>query len=73
VNGTIPRSAKVRLVRGQDVLYDGRIASLKRFKDDVREVQNGLECGIALEGFSDIHVKDVIEAYMVEELARSLD
>jgi translation initiation factor IF-2 len=73
LSGNIPRSAKVRLRRGEEIVFEGRIASLKRFKDDVREVQNGLECGIALEGFNDVHAKDVIEAFMVEELARTLD
>jgi len=53
-------------------VWDGRILSLRRFKDDVREVQNGFECGIGLEGMNDIKVGDIIEAYKVEELARTL-
>jgi translation initiation factor IF-2 len=73
VSGTIQRSSKARLVRKNDVLFDGRFASLKRFKDDVREVQAGFECGIGLEGFDAIQVGDHIEAYTREELARTLD
>ncbi len=73
VSGTIHRSAKARLVRNNDVLWDGRFASLKRFKDDVREVTAGFECGIGLEGFDNLQVGDLIEAYTLEELARTLD
>ena len=73
VSGTIVRSSKARLVRKNDVIFDGRFASLKRFKDDVREVQSGFECGIGLEGFDNIQVGDLIEAYTLEELARTLD
>jgi translation initiation factor IF-2 len=73
VSGTIVRSSKARLVRKNDVIFDGRFASLKRFKDDVREVQAGFECGIGLEGFDAIQVGDLIEAYLLEELARTLD
>jgi translation initiation factor IF-2 len=73
VSGTIVRSSKARLIRKNDVIFDGRFASLKRFKDDVREVQAGFECGIGLEGFDNIQVGDHIEAYMLEELARTLD
>ena len=73
VSGTIVRSSKARLVRKNDVIFDGRFASLKRFKDDVRDVQAGFECGIGLEGFDNIQVGDHIEAYMLEELARTLE
>ena len=73
ISGTIVRSSKARLIRKNDVIFDGRFASLKRFKDDVREVQAGFECGIGLEGFDTIQVGDLIEAYMLEELARTLD
>jgi translation initiation factor IF-2 len=72
VAGQIPRSARVRLIRNQDVLWEGRLASLKRFKDDVREVQSGFECGIGLDGFNDLKEGDLIEAFTVEEVARSL-
>jgi translation initiation factor IF-2 len=70
--GTITRGARARLVRDGAVVYDGRVASLRRFKDDVREVQEGFECGIGLENFQDVKEGDVIEAYEVREIARSL-
>jgi len=72
-NGVIQRSAQVRVVREGVVVYDGALASLKRFKDDAREVREGLECGMAIEHFNDVKVGDVIEAYKVEQIARSLD
>jgi translation initiation factor IF-2 len=71
-NGTIPRTAKVRLMRGGEAVWTGRIGSLRRFKDDVKEVGSGFECGIGLDGTSDIREGDVIEAFTVEEIARSL-
>ncbi|MBI2963682.1 MAG: translation initiation factor IF-2 [Deltaproteobacteria bacterium] len=70
--GKINRSARVRLVRDSVQVYDGKIASLRRFKDDVREVASGLECGIGLENFNDVKAGDVIEAFEVEEVARRL-
>jgi translation initiation factor IF-2 len=70
--GTFTRGSRVRLVRDGTVVYDGRIASLRRFKDDVREVQEGFECGVGLENFQDIKEGDVLEAYEVREVARSL-
>jgi translation initiation factor IF-2 len=72
VTGSVPRSSKVRLLRDGVNVWDGRILSLRRFKDDVREVQSGFECGIGLEGMNDLKVGDVIEAYKVEEMARTL-
>jgi translation initiation factor IF-2 len=71
-SGTIRRNAKARLVRDGVVIYDGKIASLRRFKDDVTEVRDGYECGIGLENFQDVKDGDVIEAYDVEEVARSI-
>jgi len=71
VEGRISRSAQVRLVRDGTVVYDGRLASLRRFKDDVREVAAGFECGMVLENFQDIKEGDVIEAYAVQEQAAS--
>jgi len=65
-DGSIPRSARVRLLRDQVVVHDGKIASLRRFKDDAREVATGSECGVALENYNDIHLGDVIEAYAIE-------
>ncbi len=71
-DGAIKRSSKVRLLRDDTVIYDGKLATLKRFKDDAREVKEGLECGIAFENYHDIRVGDVIEAVEVEEIARTL-
>jgi translation initiation factor IF-2 len=71
-SGNVPRTAKVRLLREGEQIWEGRIGSLKRFKDDVREVASGFECGIALEGYSDLKTGDVIEAYTIEEMARTL-
>src|SRR6185369_7561523 len=68
-SGAIPRTARVRLVRAGAPVWTGRIASLRRFKDDVREVSTGFECGIGLEGMGDVHEGDVIEAFTVEEFA----
>jgi translation initiation factor IF-2 len=71
-SGVIPRTARVRVVRDGVEVYDGTLSSLKRFKDDVREVREGFECGIGVENFNDVKVGDLIEAYRVEEVARSL-
>jgi translation initiation factor IF-2 len=72
-SGVIPRTARVRVIRGGVEVYDGVLASLKRFKDDVREVREGFECGIGIENFNDLKVGDLIEAYRIEEVARALD
>jgi translation initiation factor IF-2 len=72
LQGTITRNSRARLVREGVVVYDGRIGSLKRFKDDVREVAEGFECGIGIENFNDIKEGDVIETYEVREVAREL-
>ena len=72
-SGVIPRTARVRVVRDCVEVYDGTLASLKRFKDDVREVREGFECGIGIENFNDLKVGDLIEAYRIEEVARSLE
>ena len=72
-SGVIPRTARVRVIRDGVEVYEGGIASLKRFKDDVREVREGFECGIGIENFNDVKVGDVIEAYRIEEVARTLD
>jgi translation initiation factor IF-2 len=71
-HGTIARGSLARLVRDGVIVYAGRVGSLRRFKDDVREVAEGFECGIGLENFQDIHEGDVIEAYEVREVARTL-
>ncbi len=70
--GRIDRKNHARLIRDGIVVYDGEIASLKRFKDDVKEVREGFECGIGIANFNDIKVGDVIECYTVEEFARTL-
>ncbi|MDQ3996829.1 MAG: translation initiation factor IF-2, partial [Gemmatimonadota bacterium] len=72
-SGVINRQGRVRIVRQGVEVYDGTIASLRRFKDDVREVREGFECGIGIENFNDIKVGDVIECYRTEEVARTLD
>jgi translation initiation factor IF-2 len=70
--GTVRRGGRVRLVRDGTVVYDGRIGSLRRFKDDVREVTAGLECGIVLENYADVKEGDVIEAYDTRQVEQTL-
>ena len=70
--GKIARSASVNLVRNGEVLYEGNILNLKRFKDDVREVAEGFECGITLKGFESLQQSDIIEAFEIEKIARKL-
>ncbi len=70
--GTISRQAKVKLIRDKQVVFEGKIGSLKRFKDDVRDVAEGFECGINLAGHDDIKEGDLIEAYIIEMVARRL-
>jgi translation initiation factor IF-2 len=65
------KGAKVRVVRDGAMIYDTTIAQLKRFKDDAREVSEGFECGILLEGFNDVKVGDVLEAYETREIERT--
>ena len=69
--GKISRSAKLRLVRDGIVIHEGEIGSLRRFKDDVREVATGYECGISIDKFNDIKEGDVIEAFEMQEVKRS--
>ncbi len=72
-DGTISRAnTKVRVVRDQVMVYEGKIGSLRRFKDDAREVQQGYECGIGVENFNDLKLGDVLEAYVLEEEATKL-
>jgi translation initiation factor IF-2 len=61
----------VRLVRDGAIVHDGRIATLKRVQDDVREVQQGFECGLTIEGYNDVKEGDVLEVYTVKEVART--
>ncbi|HEX9717809.1 MAG TPA: translation initiation factor IF-2, partial [Actinomycetota bacterium] len=72
LSGTIARNARARVVRDGVVAYEGRVGSLRRFKDDVREVAEGFECGIGIENFQDVKEGDIIEAYEVREVARQL-
>jgi translation initiation factor IF-2 len=69
VDGVIRRQAKARLIRDGVVVWEGDIATLKRFKDDVNEVRQGFECGISLVNFNDIKVDDEIEAFVIERTA----
>jgi len=71
-SGKIKRSARARLLRDQVVVFDGDIASLKRFKEDAKEVADGYECGIGLQNYNDVKVGDLIEAYIIEETADTL-
>jgi translation initiation factor IF-2 len=71
-DGIIKRDAKIRVVRSNETIHEGDIASLKRFKDDVKEVAAGMECGIGIEGFEDILADDILEIYTVEEVKRKL-
>ena len=71
-SGVIRRNANARVIRDHVVVYEGTIASLRRFKDDVAEVKEGFECGLALEKFNDIKEGDVIEAYVIEKVAPTL-
>lgn len=70
-SGSIVRSGSVRLIRNQIVIYTGKIAGLRRFKDDVKEVKAGYECGITIENYNDIKVGDVIECFVMEETERN--
>ena len=70
--GLIHRTTNARVLRDGVIVYEGRIGSLRRFKDDVREVQNGFECGIGIENFNDVKVGDVIETYELVETTRSI-
>ena len=69
-DGKIVRAGKIRLLRDNTVIRDGNINALKRFKDDVKEVAQGFECGISLEDFNDIKEGDIIECYQLEEIKR---
>ena len=72
LDGKIQRNDKVRLIRDGVVVYDGALGSLRRFKDDVKEVAAGYECGLNIDGFNDIKIGDQVEAYVIVETARTL-
>jgi translation initiation factor IF-2 len=73
VDGKLTRKAQIRLVRDSVVVFTGKLASLRRFKEDASEVTNGYECGITIEGYGDVKEKDIIEAFEVETMAATLD
>ena len=72
LSGVVKRNSRVRLLRDNVVLFDGELDSLKRFNDDVKEVKEGFECGLSLKNFNEINEGDVLEAYEVVEVARTL-
>ena len=69
-DGKVQRAAQVRIVRDSIVIHEGVLSTLRRFKDDVREVASGYECGVSFEKFNDIKEGDIIEAFVMEEIAR---
>jgi translation initiation factor IF-2 len=70
--GHVERGAGVRLIRDNVVIHEGKLSTLKRFKDEVKEVQGGQECGMAFENYQDMRAGDIIECYLVTEVTRSL-
>ena len=70
--GKLTRTAKVRVIRDGIVIYSGELGSLKRFKDDVKEVQSGYDCGLNIAGYNDIKVGDIVEAYEIVKIKRVL-
>jgi len=72
LDGIVERSAHVRLIRDNVVVYEGKISSLRRFKDDVKEVATGFECGIGIENYNDIKNSDIIEVYTFDKVAAKL-
>ena len=68
IEGSILRNNKVRVIREGEVIFEGKVSSLKRFRDDAREVQKGYECGIGVEGYDDIRVGDILENYSMQEV-----
>jgi translation initiation factor IF-2 len=73
LEGVVTRnSAGARIIRDNKPIYEGKLSSLKRFKDDVREVQTGYECGIGIEGYNDLKAGDIIEVYTLDKVATKL-
>jgi len=72
VEGTLYRNKPIRVLRNDIVIFEGTLESLRRFKDDVAEVRNGSECGLAVKGYKDVKAGDKIEVFQVNEIARSL-
>ena len=73
VKGKVNRAAQIEVVRNGEVVFEGKVGSLKRFKDDVREVAEGFECGLTIAGFDDVMVGDIVEAFEIEKIARKLE
>jgi translation initiation factor IF-2 len=71
-DGAVKRGARVRLLRDNVVIHEGTLSTLKRFKDEVKEVKQGMECGMAFENYHDIKESDVIECFEIEEVARQI-
>jgi translation initiation factor IF-2 len=72
-DGKVTRTANVRLVRDGTIIWTGNVGSLRRFKDNVEEVEEGLECGIVLEGFADIKEGDVLEFFEIKQIEKTLE
>ena len=72
LDGKIYRNSKVRIIRDGVVVHDGELASLKRYKDDVKEVSKGYECGLNIKNFNDIQIGDILEAYSIKEVKKKL-
>jgi translation initiation factor IF-2 len=72
LDGKITRNSKIRIIREGVVIYTGELASLKRFKDDVKEVNAGYECGLNIQNFNNIEIGDIVEAYEIVEVKRKL-
>jgi translation initiation factor IF-2 len=72
VEGLVRRGSKIRVLRDNVVIHDGELDSLKRFKDDVREVKAGFECGLSIRNYNDIQQKDQLEVYEIVEVSRTL-
>ena len=72
LSGKLTSKSKVKVYRNNEVLYEGPLTSLRRFKDDVKEVATNYECGIGVDGFADLQVGDQIEAYIMEAVAQKL-
>ena len=68
IDGSFERDCKVRIFRAEELIFEGKLGSLKRFKDDVKEVKAGFECGLVFEGFNDIEQLDIVEAYKIVEV-----
>ena len=72
VDGKIAQGCKIRLLRNGKIVHDGKLSSLKRFKDDVKEVNQGYECGMSFVNYNDVKEGDIIEAYITKEVERKL-